>query len=261
MTKFYSLFAAVAFAATVSAQTTVFTEDFAAYTKGGNTASSGATAPDGTDVYNPGTTTLPPGVPSANFPTGTKVYQAGGMAKFGTGSLAGSMTSKTVDLSTDEGNVKITFDVKGWSAIEGDIKVTITGQAAKTVSYTALMGGAPEAKTVTFTGGVANSTITIETTAKRAYIDNIKVETVPTVLAAGNTNVTKASLVKSTIVTNEILFAAKADVQIVNLNGQVVLAASVNENTNLNVSALAKGTYVVTGKVNGKAVSQKIIKK
>ena len=45
------------------------------------------------------------------------------------------------------------------------------------------------------------------------------------------------------------------------MNGQVVKSASVNENTSLNVADLAKGMYIVTGTVNGKAVSEKIIKK
>ena len=180
-------------------QTTVLTEDFAAYTKGGNTTSSGTTAPDGTDIYNPGTTVLPAGVPSANFPTGTKAYMAGGMVKLGSSSLAGSMTSKVVDLSTDGGNVTVSFDVKGWSAVEGDIKVTITGQAPKTVTYAALMSGSLESKSVSFTGGVANSTVKIETTAKRAFIDNVKVQTGSTNTCTGPT--TAASALAATNVT------------------------------------------------------------
>jgi len=63
------------------------------------------------------------------------------------------------------------------------------------------------------------------------------------------------------VVANNIIFNAKADVQIVNMNGQVVKSASVSENTSLDVSSLPKGTYVVTGVVNGKSSSQKIIKK
>ena len=43
--------------------------------------------------------------------------------------------------------------------------------------------------------------------------------------------------------------------------GQVVKTAEVKDNSRLDVSNLAKGTYVVTAIVNGKAVSQKVIKK
>ena len=84
---------------------------------------------------------------------------------------------------------------------------------------------------------------------------------VKTTMGVGNVNATKVNLVKNTVVGNTILFVAKADVQILNMNGQVVKTASVNENSSLEVSTLAKGMYVVTATVNGKAVSQKIIKK
>lgn len=93
-------------------------------------------------------------------------------------------------------------------------------------------------------------------------IDNISASTIsPIVLAVSDANTVKANLVKNTVVGNVITFAAKSDVQVINMNGQVVKTASVNENSSLEVSTLPKGTYIVTGSVNGKAVSQKIIKK
>ncbi len=71
---------------------------------------------------------------------------------------------------------------------------------------------------------------------------------------------TGVKLVKNTNVNNTIVFGAKANVQIVNANGQVVKTAAVSENSNLDVSSLAKGMYIVTAEVNGQKVSQKIIK-
>lgn len=71
----------------------------------------------------------------------------------------------------------------------------------------------------------------------------------------------KYSLVKNTLVSNEIVFAKKSDVKIYNMNGQVVKSASVSENKNLEVADLQPGMYIVTGTVNGEAVSQKILKK
>ncbi len=262
MKKFYSIIAIAAISVSAYAQTQVVTEDFSTYVKGGNTSNTGTSQPDATDIYAPGTTALPAGVPSVNFPTGTKVYMAGGAAKLGTSSLSGSMTSKTVDLSTNGGNVRVTFDVKGWTTKEGDIKVTITGQPAQTVTYAALLADNFETKTVNFTGGAANSTVNIETTAKRAFIDNVKVETVPqVVLGLANTEAAKIAFVKNTMVENNLFFGAKSDVQIISMDGQVVKAASVNDGTSLDLSGLAKGIYIVTGTVNGEKVSQKIIKK
>ena len=102
------------------------------------------------------------------------------------------------------------------------------------------------------TGGSSNTQLRIA---------SFTVTYAPKVLAVGNVNATKANLVKNTVVSNNILFAAKSDVQVINANGQVVKTASVNENTSLEVSSLPAGIYIVTGNVAGKAVSQKIIKK
>jgi len=254
MKKLYSLVAMVVISTTAFAQTVLLNENFSAYAAGGNTTSTGATAPDATDVYTAGTNV-------ANFPTGTKVYQAGGMAKLGTGSLTGSMTSIPLNLSTGGGSFTVAFDVKGWTTVESDITVAVTNLATQTVTYTAVMSGTPEHKTITFTGGAANSTITFTTTAKRAYIDNVVVTTTAT-LGTNDAVRLQNSFVKNTFVKNEgITFGAQAkDVKIYNMFGQVVKTASVKENETLNVSDLAKGNYIVTGSVNNQPVSQKILK-
>ncbi|MBF8456779.1 T9SS type A sorting domain-containing protein [Kaistella sp. G5-32] len=248
MRKLYSLFAIAMFSVAAVAQTTLLSDDFASASTGDNTTTGGSGIAWTGD---------------ANFPDAgnVKVYQAGGAVKIGTGSLVGSITSKTLDLSQDGGAFKVSFDVKGWTAVEGDITVTVSGLAAQTVTYVATRTDSFETKTLTFTGGTAGSTVTIATTAKRAFIDNVKVITSPVVLAVGDVNATKANLVKNTVVGNSIIFASKANVQVVNMNGQVVRTSSVNENSKMDVSTLTKGTYIVTGNVNGKAVSQKIIKK
>lgn len=246
MKKFYSLVAVAMFSVAAVAQTTLLSEDFASITGGNSTTTSGSSTAWAGDT---------------NFPTVVSAYQAGGAVKLGSGSAVGAITSKSLDLSTDGGAFTLSFDVKGWTTVEGDITVTVTSQTAQTVTYTAVLAGAFETKTLSFTGGTAGSTIKIATSAKRAFIDNVKVVTNPVVLGVGNANAAKVNLVKNTVVENSILFAAKADVQVINANGQVVKTASVNENTSLEVSSLPKGVYIVTGNVAGKAVSQKIIKK
>ena len=92
-------------------------------------------------------------------------------------------------------------------------------------------------------------------------IDNLVVTTTSTTLAVANNGTANVVLVKNTVVANSIIFGAKANVQVINTNGQVVRTASVNENSTLEVSTLPKGMYIVTGNVNGKLISQKIIKK
>ena len=257
MKKLYSLVAIAMFSVAAFAQTTLLAEDYAAYTAGGNTTTSGTgTSPNGSDVY--ATATLPPGVPGSNLPAGTKAYQAGGVVKLGTSSLVGSITSKTLDLSANSGQFTVSFDVKGWTTVEGDITVTVTGLAAQTVTYTSTIGSAFQNRSVSFTGGTANSTVTIATTLKRAFLDNIKVTTAT--LAVGDLKSAKVSLVKNTSVSNELYFGSKTNIQILNMAGQVLKTASVNENSPLNVSSLPKGIYIVTGLVEGQKISQKIIK-
>jgi hypothetical protein len=265
MRKIFTVLGIVAVSAIANAQQTiVLSEDFATYTDGGNTASTGTGAPSGTDIYNPGSATNPI-APVANFPTGSKVYTAGGMAKLGTASLIGTMTSKTLDLSSNGGNVVITFDVKGWTATPSTILVKVTNLADQTVSYSAVMSGSTESKTVTFTGGQANSTVTFETpiTSFRAYLDNIVIKTVASgSLAVSDFGKTKSLFVKNTFVkNNEIAFGADAkDVKVYNMFGQIVKTASVKADGTLNVADLAKGNYIVTGTVNNEAISQKILK-
>lgn len=138
----------------------ILVEDFVSITNGNSTNSSGSpTAWTG----------------NTNFPTVTSAYQAGGAVKLGTGSLTGSITSKPLDLSVNGGVFKVTFKVKGWTNIEGNIKVTVTGLPPQTVTYTSVLAGSFETKTLDFTGGTANSTVKFETTAKRAFLDDIAV--------------------------------------------------------------------------------------
>ncbi|AZA80646.1 hypothetical protein C1637_12565 [Chryseobacterium lactis] len=265
MKKVFTIFGIAAMAFVANAQQTVaLSEDFAAYSAGGNTASTGTNAPNGVDVYNPGTATNPI-APVANFPAGSKAYSAGGMVKLGTSSATGSMTSKTLDLSTDGGNVVITFDVKGWTGTPSTLTVKVTNLADQTVTYAAVMSGTPESKTVNFTGGQANSTVTFETTnaSFRAYLDNIVIKTVGGTLAVSDVKNKKAgNFVKNTLVkNNEITFGSDAkDVKVFNMNGQVVKEASVKQNGSVNVAELTKGNYIVTGTVNNQLVSQKILK-
>ena len=92
-------------------------------------------------------------------------------------------------------------------------------------------------------------------------LDNIIVNTyTPSSLSSIDINKLKNNFVKNTKVNNEITFGEKANVKIYNVSGSLVKSAAVEKNVSLNVSSLPKGVYVVTGEVNGQAVSQKIVK-
>lgn len=78
-------------------------------------------------------------------------------------------------------------------------------------------------------------------------------------MATLETEASKFSFVKNTVVSDEIEFSKAADVKVFSVNGQLVKSADKVEK--LNVASLAKGIYIVTGTVNGKNYSQKIVKK
>lgn len=248
MKKLYSLLAVAMFSVAAISQTVIIAEDFASAANGNNTTTTGSNSP---------------WAGSPDFPDAgnVKVYQAGGAIKLGSGSSVGIITSKQVDLSVDGGNFTVTFDVKGWTTVEGGITVTATGLPPQTVTYNQTSTGTFENITLSFGGGAANSTITFETTSKRAFLDNIAVTTLPIVLGVTDLSAIQNNFVKNTSVTNEINFGTRADVKIFSMNGQVVKSASVSENKNLEVADLAPGMYIVTGMVDGQPVSTKIVKK
>ncbi|MFT3980902.1 MAG: choice-of-anchor D domain-containing protein [Ferruginibacter sp.] len=133
-----------------------WSEDFASASSGDNTTTGGS----GTAWAG-----------NSNFTTVSSAYQAGGAVKLGTGSLPGSITSST--LTGVSGNITFSIDVKGWTSVEGDLTITLGG-SSQTITYTAVIGSAFETKTLVFSNVPANSTLTIATTAKRAFIDNVK---------------------------------------------------------------------------------------
>ncbi|MDH1601648.1 hypothetical protein [Empedobacter sp. GD03739] len=110
---------------------------------------------------------------NSNFPTVATVYQAGNAIRLGSSNNKGGITSKVLDQIA--GNVTVSFDVKGWTTIEGSVNVTL-GSETKNVVYTAKMADAFENVTVSFENVAAGSTLKLETSAKRAFIDNVRIQ-------------------------------------------------------------------------------------
>jgi hypothetical protein len=142
---------------------TLLNENFLTLTNGADT---GTSTPSTSEVTANLTT---------NFPISVKAYSAGGAVKLGSSSAAGSITSRSLDLSGNSGTFTLSFKVKGWSTVESDIKVTVGSLPPQTVTYTSTLSSLYETRTLNFTGGQANSTIKIETTNKRAFIDDVVV--------------------------------------------------------------------------------------
>lgn len=143
-------------------ETVYLEEDFSSITAGNNNTTNGSSESwDGND----------------NFSKLVNIYEAGGAVKLGKSKDAGALTTKTLDLSANNGIFYVTFDVKGWSKHESDITISLDETKKETVEYTATINDAFETKTVEISGGTSNSTITIATSKGRAFIDNVKIFT------------------------------------------------------------------------------------
>jgi len=260
MTKFYSLLAAVALAASVNAQTASVTI---------NVANIGGTAVLATGNYNNG----------AERTWETNTISFGGKA------ITGNAANQPVNPTT-AGTLIQTQASNGvfynTTALPGKL-VSVTINSAGTPRESSLFGGSSRLVNTTaanydVTGGtqVGSASTTgwsadlagtdyrffaIKRGASAGYITSIVIVYENPTMAAVDTTKAKANLVKNTIVANELIFGASAKVSIYNAAGQIVKTAEVSDNSRVDVSTLPKGTYVVTGLVNGQTVSQKIIKK
>jgi hypothetical protein len=259
MKKLYSLFAAAMMVATVNAQTTFFTENM-----GTATATTAITA-----------NTFQNGAPVAF--SGTADIRATNVSDY-SGASAGANVMVNANNETflisgidtsDYENITLSIGQrKGASAANNELKIEVSEDGATwtLLSYTRPTGTGTANWAVINPAGTIPTTETLSirftgTNATEWRIDDVKLTGTLIVLGTGNNNAVKANLVKNTVVANEIIFAAASDVKVISANGQVVRTASVKENSTLEISSLPAGIYIVTGNVNGNAVSQKIIKK
>ncbi len=300
MTKFYSLLAAVALTATVSAQTTVVTDAFT-YTGALNangwathSGTAGQLLSDGSKVsliagnsedVNKAFSASYALTNKADYSATINVANATGLATggeyflmfggtaganvttlYGRLYIKGSATGYTLGILNNSGgtanptygteiaygtpaNIVVTYTAANTATLQINTQTLLTNSTG-TGAVPANLASIAIRQAGSATSGTGNVSIA-----------NLVVRTYSGTLAIGDVNATKATLVKNTIVSNEIIFGAAAKVSVYNTAGQLVKTAEVTDNSKLNVSALPKGTYVVTGLVNGQAVSQKVIKK
>lgn len=133
-------------------------DDFASASLGNNESTSGPSSSQWTNE---------------NFPENENAYSAGGAIKLGTGSKSGYVTTRPLDYAG--GNLHIELDVKGWTKVEGKLTIGISAGNSQNITYKATISDAFETVTADFTDVPANPTVTIATTQKRAFIDNVKI--------------------------------------------------------------------------------------
>lgn len=263
MKKLYSLLATAMFAITTFGQTTLLSETF------GTTSS------------------LPAGWASTSTTNGWKLNgsssstgysgASGGMsAQFvGQGSNGITHTLTYSNLSTaGYTNISIIWGGLGTAAFNQEVvfQWSTDGTTWNDVAYTynkkaTTWGLINNGAAIELPVGAENATTlrlrwsSVTSNSGTYRIDDVKVTGISVSLATSETLKSKNTFVKNTSVGKEIYFGTKSDIKIFNTYGQIVKTASVIENGSVNVENLQSGIYFVTGNVNGKAVSEKIIKK
>ena len=147
-------------------------------------------------------------VANSNFPTIAYAYQAGTVLKLGASKNAGSITTRTLDLSANGGTFNVSFKVKGWSTVEGPVVVVANG-VTNSVAYTATMSNSFESKSLSLSGGSVTSSVTFQTGgAKRFFLDDIVISS--TAPSNAPTTITSATNVNGQVGTS-LTYAITAD--------------------------------------------------
>lgn len=210
-------------------------------------------APLPTITLNPGQKFLIEMVPATANPVGAALPTADYKVTSNLNIATGVSYNGGFNMSAANGKIALANAVSAVTAANGANVVDFIGYGSATMFEGAAAAPLLDAtKSATRTAGDTNNN----------GVDFSALAPTPTnsVLAVSDVNSTKITLVKNSNVNKTIVFGAKANVQIISANGQVVKTAVVSENTNLDVSSLPKGMYIISADVNGQKVSQKIIK-
>lgn len=262
MKKFYSLVATGLLSATVFAQTTIYSENMGSGT--GTSDISATTFQNGSPVTYEGT-----GDVRSTNPSATSAYaQASGGANVMINANNETFLISGINTSGYQNIQLYLGQRKGATAANNELKIEVSAEGSSwtLLSYTRATGNnTANWAYINPTGTIpATSNLRVRFTGTNGTewrIDDVKLTGTSGSLATIDAEKANNRFVKNTSVDQEIYFGEKAEVKIFNINGQLVKTASVAENGSLNVDNLQSGIYLVTGNINGKAVSEKIIKK
>lgn len=147
--------------ACLKGQTVVLTENFSGFTTGTHSAPT---------TYDYGgsldSKTITPGW------SGYKINSAGGEIKIGTEAITGWIETPSIDLTLNEGNFRVKFDICRWPGDDASVKVLLNGIP---IGNTLIPTDNFETVEFSGTGGTASSRIKIEGLTKRFFLDNFSV--------------------------------------------------------------------------------------
>jgi len=245
MKKFYSLLATIVVAAAMSAQGS---ESFTNLTATTNSYTAGSYAGDNGITW---TYTAARKVATTNNVTGISI----GFSDTGTRKVSANSGANGVGIL----NYKVRSYFTGGVAADRTMEVYVNGIKQETFTLAAMNTTYSRSLPVNSTGNVV---IEFRSTgSKQIVLDDVSWTEASITLGVSDIKSNKNLFVKNTFANEEIFFNGKSDIKIYNANGTMVKAASVSDSKSLNILELPKGMYIITGIVDGKNVSEKIIKK
>lgn len=111
-----------------------------------------------------------------DFPVVESAFEAGHAIKVGSSKKVGAITSRSLENAAGA-KLLVILRVKGWTTVEGNLLVGVTGQEPQTASYEATMQDPYQTLRLEFSDVQANAQLRIETSAKRAFITSVRVGT------------------------------------------------------------------------------------
>jgi hypothetical protein len=245
MKKFYSLLATVVISATMSAQGS---ESFTNLTATTSSYTAGSYAGDNGISW---TYAAARKVSATDNVTGTSI----GFSDTGTRKVSANSGVNGVGTL----NYKVRSYFTGGVAADRTMEVYVNGIKQETFTLAAMNTTYSRSLPVNITGNVV---IEFRSTgSKQIVLDDVSWTAATATLGVADIKTNKSLFVKNTFAEEEIFFNGKSDIKVYSRNGELVKTASVSDSKSLNISALPKGMYIITGVVDGKNVSEKIIKK
>ncbi|MFH0842622.1 MAG: T9SS type A sorting domain-containing protein [Bacteroidota bacterium] len=145
----------------LSAQTAVFSEDFAGFSTGTHSSPSTHDLSASLD-----TKTSVPGW------TGYKVYSAAGEIKLGTADVPGWIETPEIDFAGHEGDLFVKFNIARWPDDASVVRVMLNGSQ---IGNDIAPGNDFQTIDIPVTDGITSGKVRFESLAKRFYLDNIRV--------------------------------------------------------------------------------------
>ena len=235
----------------LSAQTAVFSEDFAGFGTGTHSAPSTYDLSASLDTK----TTLPGW-------TGYKVYSAGGEIKLGTADVPGWIETPEISFAGYEGDLFVKFDIARWPDDATIVRVLLNGSQ---IGDDIAPSNDFQEIAIPLTDGITSGKVRFESLAKRFYLDNIRViSQYPTLTKAALPEKTGIRIypnpASGVVVIDNILSYDRLEVR--TISGRLIESVELTDNMSIeySMSGYNQGIYLFIFHSQGTVFTVKVVK-